>query len=346
MKKIFIGIYMVSLIFLIHSCKNNNGYKTEKYQKNRNKIINVSNNIVDIKPKILFGNSLFYIIDSILIVNEVSPKGEKGIHLFNKNNFEYITSAGIIGKGPGEISIPGRIGIDYKSKILWVPDHGKKVMWKFPLDSILKNEAYRPTESIKLQGDLFLDRFNFLNDSIAIGKAVQPVGNSSYSMVTAKQNFSSKVINKFGYEHPKAVGKKSNSVFTLSLKNGIYINCYYYCDLLTINSLDGKLKYNIYGVDEMDNRNYKKAYYFGVDVMSNFIVASYIDEEGLIYDGNRPKGNTPSKFLIFDTNGNYIKTIETGYKFTYFCIDEENKRLIVYFDSRENPLGYFNLPID
>ncbi len=42
---------------------------------------------------------------------------------------------------------------------------------------------------------------------------------------------------------------------------------------------------------------------------------------------------------------NYKGTIKTGHDFTFFCVDEENNRVICYFDDRENPLRYFDLVI-
>ena len=111
MKNFILFCFIFILIF--PGCKS----KTEKFQNHRNNIIDVSDKIVDIKPSIIFGESLFYIVDQILIVSEISPKKEKGIHLFNKNTFEYITSTGILGRGPGEIAMLGTIGVDKKNKI-------------------------------------------------------------------------------------------------------------------------------------------------------------------------------------------------------------------------------------
>ena len=54
------------LIFLIIGCKTTNNDKPEKFQKHRNKILNVSDKIIDIKTEILFGNSELYLVDDIL----------------------------------------------------------------------------------------------------------------------------------------------------------------------------------------------------------------------------------------------------------------------------------------
>lgn len=332
------------LLLLIIGCKNNYNGKTEKFQNHRDKVINVSDKIIDIKPEILFGPCELHIIDDFLIVEEIRPSSGKGIHLFNKNTFKYITSTGIIGKGPGELTRKGVIVFDSKNKDLWVSDYGKMVRWRFPLDSILSNEKFKPTEKMALGKDLFIERYAFLNDSIALGKAVRVLSSSSFDKLMIKQNVKNNKIEPFGYEHPEALGKQSNSNFKLSVKNNMYVNCYLFCDLMTICDLNGNLKYNIYGPDKFRNRRYEKDYYSAVDMIGNNIIASYLGENGTVFkEFKRPVGNRPSKFLVFDLDGNYKETIETGSKFTYFCVDEENNRVIMYFEERENPLAYFTL---
>ena len=333
---------MLSII----GCKTAIEDKPEKIQKNRDKIINVSAKIIDIKPEMLFGNSVLYIIDDLLIVSEVTPKGERGIHLFNKNTFKYLMSTGILGRGPGEIASLGGIGIDRINRILWVQDHGNKVMWKFPLDSVLNNEMFKPKIKLELNYESFIERFGFLNDSIVLGVAVQILPDHSFVKTMSKLNLNTNVIEKYGYVHPQAIGKNSSSVFALSVKDNYYVNCYFKSDLMTICDLKGNLRYNVYGPEELNNKETKKSYYFGVDLIGNGIITSYIGDVGVISDENGPKGNTPTKLMTFDTKGNYINTIETGNKFTYFCVDEENKRIIAYFNDRAEALGYFNVDFD
>jgi len=343
MKHTNLLIYLLLLVLII-GCKGNRETSTEKFQKHRDKIINVKDKITDIKTDVLFGISNLNILDDMLIVSEIKPGGDQGIHLFNKNTFEYIASAGIAGRGPGEITRQGTIAVDNKNKILWVSDYGKMVLWKFPIDSILNNSMFLPTEKIDLGRDLFVERYGFLNDSTVLGKAVRVLSSNKFDMVTAKRNLKTNLTEVFGYEHADAVGKKSNSYFKLSVKNGIYVNCYVFCDLMTICDLEGNLRHNIYGPDALDNRKNKNAYFHGVDIFDNHIIASYIGGDDIRYDEfNRPEGNLPSKFLLFDLDGNYQETIETGSGFEFFCVDEENHRVIAYFADRENPLGYFSL---
>jgi hypothetical protein len=202
---------------------------------------------------------------------------------------------------------------------------------------------FKPTINIELPNDLFVVRFGFLNDSIIIGKAVKWTSNSSFEMAMAKLNIKTNITEKFGYENPEALGAKTNSFFALSVENNFYVNSYSRCDLLTICDLKGNLRYNIYGPGWFDSNQNNNSYFFGVDLFDKTIIASYIGDSRLVTKGNISKGNSPSKFIVFDMQGNYLKTIDTGFEFSRFCVDEENKRIIAYFSDREEPLGYFDI---
>lgn len=335
---------MFICIFAI-GCVNKGESKTEIIQKHRDKIVDVSDKIRDIKTDMNFGRSLLYMIDDILIVEEVSPKGEKGIHLFDKNSFKYITSTGTIGRGPGEISLQGRLCIDRKNRVFWAPDNGKKILYKFPLDSVLMNKDFLPGIKKNLNDDLFINGAYFLNDSIALGRAVHVVSVSSIENATAKLNINTNVTEKFGYSHPKTVGEKIYASLALSVEDNIYVNCYSNYDLVSICDLNGNLKQNIFGPGWFDHEQDKNEYYNTVGIFGKNIIASYLGGRGIVTKGNIIRGARPSKFIVFDLNGNYIKTIETGFAMLSFCIDEENRRIIAYFDDREEQLGYFDIPL-
>ena len=338
-------IFVITILLInLLSCNNNN--PEQIIYKKYDNIINVKDQIVDIKTDLVFGKAELRIIDSFLVIHEYTPAKSKGVHLLNKNSFEYITSTAIVGKGPGEVNRQGGIEYEAKGKNLWISDHGKMVLWKFPLDSILNNNQFKPSEKIALNPSLFINRYNFLNDSIALGKAVSINSNNSFEVKTAKLNVNTNVIAEFGYEHPDASGEKSHSYFALSKKHNIYVCTYTRCDLMTICDLSGNLKFNIFGPDWGKSKGDEKEYFSpaGVEIANDFIIAAYLDAAGVVMDKNqRLTGNLPTKFLVFDINGNYIQTIETGHKIIRFCIDKENDRVIAYFNDRLNPLGYFNL---
>ena len=50
----------------------------------------------------------------------------------------------------------------------------------------------------------------------------------------------------------------------------------------------------------------------------------------------------PNKLVVFDSNGNYIVTLNIGYNINDFCYDEDNGRLLFSFDD-EIQFGYIDL---
>jgi hypothetical protein len=96
-----------------------------------------------------------------------------------------------------------------------------------------------------------------------------------------------------------------------------------YYDLLTICSLNGELKYNIYGENWSSRGELTHHYYGKVIFCKDKIVASYA--AGL----RNTDENYPTKFLVFNKNGDYVQTIETGYRISDYCYDKENDRIIM-----------------
>ena len=329
-------IIVCFLILIASACKSA-GDDNEKYQRERDNVINVAEKIVDVDTKIPVGPSQLYIIDRFLIINEIIPQGDKGIHLFDKNTFEYITSTGFQGRGPGEITRPGgSIAIDYSKNSFHVVDHGRRGVWEFSLNGILNDENYKPTKFKEMDPEMYPERFEFVNDSIALGMAIRPLSIDTYERVMVKLNLNTNTVNEFGYVHPEAVGEEvAHARFAVCVDNGVYVKSYIRLDLITICDLEGNLKYNVYGPGWSNDDNFR---YFGhTSIINDKIIASYTGGERAVFENNRRVSNFPSQFLVFDLEGNYKYTIETGYRFiSHSVVDEENGRMICYFDGREN----------
>jgi len=339
----YLPLAAASLILFSSSCGNNN--KTEIIQKERDRKVDVSDKIVNIESDYIFGRCDLHIIDNILIAEESYPKEEKVNHLFDLNTFRYITSTGVLGRGPGEITIPSGILVDRGKRVFWQLDVGKKVLHKFPLDSVLSDEMYLPGTSVTLVDTLLLVYYGFLNDSIAIGKAIEPFSGSPFvTMAMTKFNINSGEIRRFGYENPKVEGRLTNSCFALSSADGIYVNCYRYKDLMTVCDLKGNLKYNVYGPGWDDPEKDDNAYFEGAIIYDKKIFSAYHGSSRIVVDGNIQRGAGPKCIIVFGLDGSYKKTIETGSEIWSFCIDEKNNRIIAYFNDREEPLGYFDIP--
>ena len=341
----YLHILFTIMLLTIAGCGKSNEKKTELVQRERGRIVDVSDKIVSIKTDYVIGKAFLYIIDDILLTEEFYPKGEKVDHLFDLNTFRYISSTGVLGRGPGEITIPSGILVDREKRVFWQLDVGKKVLHKFSLDSVLSDEKYMPGVSVKLVDTLLLVYYSFLNDSIALGKAIEPFTGSPFvTMAMTKFNINAGEITRFGYENPMVKGKFTNSYFDLSVENGIYVNCYLFKDLMTICDLDGNLKYNVYGPGWDDPEKDDNGYYYDVVIYEKNIFASYLGSKGSVVEDNTERGVYPNSIIIFGLDGSYQKTIDTGSEICSFCIDEKHNRIIAYFNDREEPLGYFDIP--
>lgn len=321
----------IFVVILCWSCRQSS--ETEIYQKKRNNLINVQDKIIKIAmedvPITIF--AIPYILGDYLIVSDYKSP-DKLIHIFNRNTFSYITSTADRGQGPNEITNMGHFGINEAERIFYVTDHGKQKIYTFYIDSILANPSYMPKEKIAMNEKLYPRSYEYINDTLSIGLFIKGIENSDYMPIVAKWNMYTGEIAPMKYmKHPEIERKRVS--FAASKENGIFVECYWYHDLMTIGYLNGDFKCNIYGKKWDNTTSNTNGYYDNVVFCKNKIVASYLGEERILEGENGElKAVYPTKFIIFDENGNYIKTLETGYNIINFCYDERNNRIIMTLD--------------
>ncbi|WP_287619365.1 6-bladed beta-propeller [Parabacteroides sp.] len=319
MKKV---IYLFFLIASCWSCSSNS--TAEKYQDKRDNIINVHNQIKEIVIEDVLINNYSWpqIIDEYIFITDYKTADEF-IHILNKNNFRYITSTALRGQGPGEITRLGHIAEDKENHKFYALDHGKRKIFSFDLDSVISDPAYLPVEKMILSKEIFPSNYIYINDTLSIGVNTKPIGDNDFISLVGKINMKTGEIKPMNYMiHPNV--KKKRIWFSISLEHGIYVECYMPHDLMTICDLDGNLKYNIYGPN-WDTEIHGKDYFGDVHFCNDKIVACYSGEQGF-RDG---KSTYPTKFMLFDLDGNYLKTLETGYPIIRFCYDKDNNRIIM-----------------
>ncbi|TAJ11009.1 hypothetical protein DMA11_18405 [Marinilabiliaceae bacterium JC017] len=331
-------------ILLLISCQDGNTGKSIKFKEDRNVSVNFESKIVDIDIKQILGFGNFCIVDSFFVFNDFKTNIGNVIHLFNKNNFQYYRSCGALGKGPGEITRLGASNVNLDHSGFWVQDYGKQVSWLFPLDSIVKNNNFLPTVKIPFSNDLFMDKMEIINNVTALGLAVKPLSVSSAEMRFAKLDLTTNKVSEYGYEHEGINKKRTYSSFCVDKKNGRFIRVYNRVDLITVCDFNGDLICNIYGPNWGVEKTIRQKYYDGVQSYKGGFIASYLG--GNAKDMSEEYGlrvNYPSKLLIFNSNGHYTKTIVVGQQFSSFVVDEENGRVVMFFENRENPFGYIML---
>jgi hypothetical protein len=237
---------LLSLLFVSVCWSCTHDLQTEKYQNNRNNVINVREKVKEIEiseDDVLIGAvARLFLIDSFLIITD-SRTADKVIHIFNKNNFKYITSIANQGQGPGEIVVIGHIGVDESNRTFFVSDHGKRVMFSYNMDSVLANPKYIPIEKMKMKKYIFPNRYEYINDTLSIGEIIEPIGNGDFKQSVGKWNMKTGEVTPMKYTHPAVEDKSKRITFAASIAKDIFVECYSRQDLMSICSLNGDLKY-------------------------------------------------------------------------------------------------------
>jgi hypothetical protein len=280
--------------------------------------------IVIPEEDVLIGSfpQLYLMGDYLFIADYKSP--DKLIYLFDKKRFNYVTSTAYMGQGPGEITRIGHIGVDEVNRIFYVTDHGKQRIFGYELDSVLTNPFYMPEVKMKMNESQYPDRYQYINDTLSIGLIFELIGNNDFKPSVATWDMNTGEIKLMKYEHPDIEKKRIS--FAVSMEDSIYVECYYYHDLMTICNLNGDLKYNIYGQNYNRIKSNKVYHYGKVAFCNDRIIASYSGGKNFTEEAD------PTKFFVFDLTGDYIQTLETGYRILDFCHDKENNRIIMALD--------------
>ena len=199
---------LILTISIFCSCNNNS--ETEKYQSDRNNVINVKDKLVQFNSDDIFIgsiSSLFITDDYLIIVDHKTV--DHYLHFFDKKNFTYITGVITRGQGPGEIANIGHIEVNNAAREIFVSDHGKQKIFSFKIDSLLADSLYMPTDKMILNITQFPNHYQYINDTLSMGVMIEPTGNSRFNHSVAKFNFKTGEIKTMPYKHPD-INKKRN----------------------------------------------------------------------------------------------------------------------------------------
>jgi len=331
--KTYIIIQLIFFSILI-SCSNG---KQEKHQTSRNNILKIKDKIIDFDTdSILIGKyPQLYLADKYLIIVDYKSLTEF-IQIFDKYNFRHIASTALRGEGPTEITRIGHVFYDKSKGNLFVSDAGRQKIFCYNLDSLIKYQDYKHYVKLQLNKKEFPSQYYYINDSLTYARIIQPTGNSGFDEILAKWNMLNNKI-KTLYKHSEI--KRRRTRFDVSIKDSIYVECYQHHDLLTICDLDGNLKFNIYGPNWDKKMSNKIDHFKEIIIIGNNIIASYSG------GANWSKDELADKLLVFNIEGDYIKTLEVGYRISDMCYDEESNRLFFSFNDMIQ-FGYLELTDD
>lgn len=283
-----------------------------------------------------FGRS--FILNDYLIISDYKSF-DKLIYIFDKNTFKYLTSVGDRGQGPSEIANMGSVIPDEEHNSFYVIDHGHQLLYNFPMDSILANPNYLPRKKADIDPAEFPSKIQYVSDTLSYALYMHVLNPGDYKPMVGKWNMLTGKKDFMEYTgHPEIERKRVS--FAASVENNLYVEAYWYHDLITICSLDGKLKYTLYG-EKWDNRkSNKNGYYSDIAFCKDKLIMEYLGDAR--FKNDESTSINPTKLIVFDLEGNHLKTLETGYSISNFSYDKENNRLIIVFDD-EIQFGYLNL---
>ncbi len=306
-------------------------------------VINVKDKIVEIStdPIDISRISAPYILNEYLIIGDhFSP--DKLIHIFNKNTFEYMTSIGDKGQGPCEIANMGRIVSNEKDRRFYVIDIGKQKILDYPIDSVLMDSLYIPKEKAAIKKQEFPYTFQYVNDTLSFALLMRMNPNKSdYKPIVSKWNMQTGEIVYLGDGGYPTIKSKRVS-FDASVEHGIYVETYWHNELMRLYTIDGNLKYNIYGKNWNDDDSHRDLYFNQVAICKDKIVACYLGGLNIVKTEQGLKGNYPTQLLFFNLEGDYLFNLMVGYPITTFCYDEGNNRIVFEFND-EIQFGYLDM---
>ncbi|MFI3304452.1 MAG: BF3164 family lipoprotein [Rikenellaceae bacterium] len=331
---------IISLLFAL-SCARNSG--TERWQTDRDNIVDVAQRIkcIDTKDVYISQMSTPYLVDKYLLITDYKSM-DRLIHIFDKNTFRYVTSRINKGRGPAEIISIGNVTSSKQRGEIYVSDNGKQAIYTYSLDSLLKSNSYVPRLKLSHSKKYAIADYEYINDTLSVGLAIVGLGSGDFKASVVAINFETGDVEFMKYEHPDIV--KPRFDYAASLEHNIYVESFAHHNLMTICDLSGNLKYNIYGdgwSTEVSNEN---KFYGKTVICKDRIVASFAGKERLFRRDDGSTGvNFPDKLIVFDIDGNYLKTLNLGHQIHRICYDEEGDRLIFSLQNDLHQFAYLEL---
>lgn len=336
-------LYFLILIFMA-GCNNHNNFVFETKMSLKGD---------EVKINVVINPTELLIYDSLLLIKERN-KSKKCLKIFNLNDFNLISNAVFLGKGPGEVANPASTVIDKDNGILWYSDWGKYKCFKFPIDSLLLNQDFRASESFMIKKGLMpiMNMFYYPPEYFGFSSFSAQKNLISIMDNTGEQIDSLGIPNKLFSDIWKEAGYSDNP-FILHYnqdKNKIVVASRFK-NLLAVINEKGNLIFQIQGNSIEDNhkkgntpeKNYR-AFYL-IDTDDNYIYCLHVGGVYYEYDIKLNRGiiNYPSSLLVFNWEGKGIYEIQLDHSLLYFAIDKARKRLIGSTMDFENGLVMYDL---
>ena len=325
MKYLFIPVIAILLI----SC--NESSQIDTYQNRRNNIVNITKLIhkIDLGDIYVSDFAVPYDAGNNIVVCDLKSY-DKPINVFDGDSYKHIVSFGEIGQGPKEITRLSNVTWFEKEKEMLVQDVGKMLLYAYNLDSVMVNSSYSPIEKYILNPAECPSEYFMMNDSVSYCRTMITTGVNAHNQSTGIWNMKTGDIDLLEYNHPDIHAKRF--YLAVSFDDGIYAECNYKYDMISIFDIKGNLKKNIFGPQW--GKTHLQCH-SGATFTKDYLVT--------VYNGQEYEDCLPSrKCLVFSKSGDYIATLDIDYNILNMCYDTHNDRLVFTFND-DIQLGYLDL---
>jgi len=325
-------IIFLSILILVSCTK-----KSENYFSSFKTIINLHGERINLE--IPFKDGSLYLYDSLIIFTNTLYKN-RYIHLFDRKGLKYLTSSGLIGRGPGEIINPFFAIPDNKRGIIWCMDHGRREILKFPIDSIMINPDFLPSFGLPVPAQKYIIiHYEPYNDELFSFYDDDP------DILISFFNQKGEILDSLQIENKIEILKQSDPAVNQNivsyiykfhpLKNKIAI-AFRFSDILAVVDNKGNIINIIQGPDKINQiPDYSNpdliVTYFDVVTDAKYVYCLYNEEKKQIMStsGNRIP-TLPKKLHVFDWEGNPIAQINFEFSVCSVVIDRCYKRIITF----------------
>lgn len=322
---------LIALFLFVFSCKEKQKINNfDKFPKE----YSLKAEVIPINEFYKHCNFNFY--DTLVFFTN-TPKNSNKIHIYNKN-FNYISSSGASGRGPGELSNPFFASVDKKNGVLWFLDMGKKKIFKFPIDSILKNHTFLPseTEAVAVPDKIpILLQFypeakifscaNYLSDTILISYF-----NKKGKVVDSLEITKADIINDLNSKAKRV--PKVTFLYKKHPQKDMYAIVYTYADKVAIIDKNSHVVAISQGPDMIEqkigaNTSILMHTYADVQCDENYIYALY---RGSKITGNDNRPVYAQKIHVFNWEGKPIARLNLDHPLATFGYQQSMKRFISF----------------
>lgn len=261
------------------------------------------------------------------------------IGVFNASDLAFEGLIAKLGPAPEEISRSGAVQYDPATGCLSIFDYGQMAIKTFNVDSALTHKPYSPRITGRIPAGNIPDRYVRINDSIGIARLIKVPDKSSrrggYDQSLCRYNIHSGEAEEFGLTG-RQEGLKT--LFAVNLPKNRIVECATNNDLISIYDIEGEKIRDIQG-PRYDSESVVK----GVRFFTHITTSG--DNIFALYSGSDDRDtNVYGRYIhVYDLDGNYKKTLDTGTLIGHIGYDENSNRLIMICEDSDIQLACIDL---